>query len=82
MHVAQSVPQVRAVPNVKRKVFGTLKCHQDDTGASGRGVSSKLTGLSEQLAGRARPSGKQPEMVLSATAALKGSWCSGGAPKP
>ena len=42
VHVAESVPQVRAVPNVKRKVFGTLKCHEYDTGASGRRVSFKL----------------------------------------
>ena len=43
-HVALCVPQVRAVPNVKRKVFGTLRCHRDDTGASGRRVSFKLPG--------------------------------------
>ena len=28
VHVAQSVPQVGAVPNVKGEVFGTLMCHR------------------------------------------------------
>ena len=44
VHVAQSVPRVRAVPNVLREVFGTLTCQRDDTGASGRRVSFKLPG--------------------------------------
>ena len=42
----QAVPQVRAVPDVKREVVGTITCHRDDTGASGRRVSFKLTGSS------------------------------------
>ena len=41
VHVAQSVPQVREVPN---GLFSTLTCHRDDTGASGRRVSFKLPG--------------------------------------
>ena len=41
VHVAQTVPQVRAVPNIR---FLTLTCHRDDTGASGRRVSFKLPG--------------------------------------
>ena len=47
MRVAQAVPQVRAVPNVKREVVGTLACHQVDTGASRRSVSLKVTALVE-----------------------------------
>ena len=42
VHIAHTVPQVRAVPNEKRKVFGTLECQRDDTSASVRRVSFKL----------------------------------------
>ena len=38
---------MRAVPNVKREVFGTLMCHRVDTGASARRVSIELTALVE-----------------------------------
>ena len=41
VHVAQSVPQLHAVPNVR--FFLTLTCHQDDTGVSGRRVSFKIS---------------------------------------
>ena len=81
MHVAQSVPQMRAVPNVKRKVFGASLCHRVDTGISGRRVSFKLVRLSSSL-NRARASGTQPERVLCATTAHEGSWCHGGIFKP
>ena len=68
VHVAQTVPQVCAVPNAKREVFGTLKCHRDDTGASGRRLSFKLVrpsssrsraraGVSSMLAVEDRPHG-------------------------
>ena len=45
-----------------------------DTGASGRSVSFKLVRPSSSR-NRARASGIQPEMVLGATTAHKGSWC-------
>ena len=43
VHVAQSVPQLRAVPNAVREVFGSLTCHRDDTDAPGYRVAR--TGL-------------------------------------
>ena len=49
VHVAQAVPQVRAVPNANREVFGTLTCNRVDTGASGRRVSF-FARTAEQLA--------------------------------
>ena len=85
---AQSVPQVRAVPNGKREVFGTLTCHRDDTGVSGRGVSLKLVRPSSSR-NRARSGvssmltvGRPPARVWRATTAHKGSWCRGVISKP
>ena len=39
VHVAQTVPQVRAVANVKREVFGKLACHR---GRSSYGLAGRV----------------------------------------
>ena len=84
VHVAQTLPQVLAVPNVR---FLILTCHRDDRGASGRGVSFKLPGwLSSSRVGPSIPceslSRQNTAREGRALPARTGSWCKVGVSKP
>ena len=73
VRVFQSVPQLRAVPNV---LFSTLTCHRDDSGVSGHRVSFTLSKVQHAHSGR------PPARGWRATTARKGSWCRGAFSKP